>query len=363
MSKRITSFFLLLLFSSSASALTSICSSEFLPLTGVNTLKHEASWSYHDNWFYNMFVEIGSEVEGTDSPSLVDEFEMQVGGSVLQFLDSPADGSYAIRGSVRVGYPLPWGFDGYYQIECPEWVGELANEQGLSDADDSGSSLESATAGDLVRISPAGDCTQAEGIPCSVNAGSLATNAIASTNEATFSDESGPAPVVATGVLDAVGENSLVVRTPVGRYFNIEFDTSPTVTRRSFIDKAAIGPGDTVGIYWASNEEADLGALQVRVYRSQIPPITIGADSLIPSKNPGLELRSIVDSVQLTEKSGLQLVYAQGKSTLLVPENAPVMLVEPASLQDLAPFSVKVRVVAYRTGDGSLQLHTIDILN
>ena len=44
--------------SSSASALTSICSGEVLPLTGLTTLKHEASWSYYDNWFYNMFVEI-----------------------------------------------------------------------------------------------------------------------------------------------------------------------------------------------------------------------------------------------------------------------------------------------------------------
>ncbi|MCP5346324.1 MAG: hypothetical protein R3F41_16940 [Gammaproteobacteria bacterium] len=363
MSQKVTSLIFLLLFSGSVSALTSICSSEFLPQTGMNTLKHEASWSYHDNWFYNMYVEIGSEVEGPESLSVVDEFEMQVGGSVLQFLDGAPDGSYAIRGSVRVGYPLPWGFDGYYQIECPEWAGELVNGHDTNDSSNTEATLESVTAGELVQISPVDSCSQIEGTPCTVDSSSDSSNSITENQNFSGVDNFETPPVVATGTLDAIDDSSLVLRTGVGRYLNIEIDSPPTITRKSLIDETAVRSGDTVGIYWASNEESDTGALQVRVYRNQTPPVTIDIDRLAPSKNPGLELRSIVDNVLLSESNELQLVYAQGKATLLVPQNAPVTLIEPASFDSLVPYNVKVRVTATRAEDGSLRLHSIDLLN
>lgn len=364
MLKNLVSLILFLLFSGTAAAVTSVCSGELLPLTGVSTLKHEVSWSYHDNWFYNMYIEIGSEVEGPVSPSLVDEFEMQVGGSVLHFLENPADGQYTIRGTARVGYPLPWGFDGYYWIECPSWIGEITNDLDESQSSDEESELASVTGGDLNRVSSALSelCTQGEGQLCE-------TDSSGSYYSSTLTDQTNDIAdltsqrIVTTGVLQSLGEESLVVRTAVGRYFNVGFDSSIKITRKVQIDQTEVDPGDTVGIFWASEEESDSGALQISVYRREIPALTIAGAQLSPSKNPGLELRSVVDGIQLTERGNLQLVYGQGATTLLVPEKTPITLVEPAQLSDLVPSGSKVRVTSQLVEDESLQLYALELLN
>ena len=76
---------LCVLASGASYGLASICSGEFLPLAGKNTLKHEVVWSYHDNWFSDMYAEVYTEVAGVKTAKRSDEYLMGNGGSTLQY--------------------------------------------------------------------------------------------------------------------------------------------------------------------------------------------------------------------------------------------------------------------------------------
>ena len=363
MSKHLLIFFSTLILSGTASGLTSICSGEFLPLTGATTLKHETSWSYHDNWFFNMYIKVGSELNGPVSTTLVDEFEMKSGGNVLHFLENPPDGNYTLQGTVQIGYPLPWGFEGYYGIECPKWAGDIVNNDNSPSEGDLEAALKSVSSVEQHRVGPVQDCQAFEGSGCSVEQGSLGG---LMPSEALESDPLvgfiGPR-VSTTGILDAVGAESLTLRTFVGRYVNFTLDPAVKLTRQSVVNHAEIRAGDAVGVYWASANEFDTNALQVRIYKGFTFSFTTTNESIVPAKNPGLELRSVINSVERAAGKSMRLVYANGLATMQIPEDATVTVVEPKHLKDLSPGASFVRVTAQRNEAGQLVAKAIDILN
>ncbi|MCP5348372.1 MAG: hypothetical protein H7A04_16085 [Pseudomonadales bacterium] len=346
--------------SSSASALTSICSGEVLPLTGLTTLKHEASWSYYDNWFYNMFVEISSEVEGSVSTAAADEVQMKEGGSVLHFLDSPPDGSYAIRGSVQIGYPLPWGFDGYYGIECPPWIGDLANaditETNLSEPP----SLKVVTSGVQLVSGASIECPVGEGSGCLLESQSSGTTTVVSgiSPDPIIVNAREYPPEITIGIVDSMDDEHLTVRTSVGRYVKYTLPTALSVYRQTRVDQVAIGDADVVGLVWSSPLDTDTGALIVRIYRNPRQQEISASQVTLLANNPGIELRSAVSEVVRSGERNPRLVYSQETTTLLVPSDASLMVVEPVSLEGITPQLNTIRVVA-QPSDGEIPIARI----
>lgn len=352
---------------STAFGLTSVCSGELLPLTGLNTLKHEASWSYYDNWYYNMFVEISSEVDGPVSPSLVEEVEMEVGGSVLHFLDSPPNGHYTLRGYVQIGYPLSWGFDGYYGIECPSWNGDITNADNVSSTGNDGRLVGVGSGRLSVRVISNLNlgaetlCAETNAASCAVIDAHSAANAAAYSKMLSFSESQLFRRTTTAGIVEAIGEESLVIRTAVGRLVRYAMGNQFQLTRHTSINSSEIGVGDFVGVYWSSANENDSDALSVRVYRGEISPQVSFSEIAVPSKTRGIEFRSVVTSVERFTQGDLRLVYEQGSTTMLVPNSASVTVIEPALLRDLVSFSTEVHVLGQLREDGSLVVRAIEI--
>jgi len=109
-------FLYALISSAAALAMTSVCSGE---VTGSGAvLRHEATWSIHDNWFHNLYLQMSSEVQGPQPAVRVDTLALTLGGQHVHQLPQPQAGHYTMQGQLQVGYPLAWGFDAYYSVAC-----------------------------------------------------------------------------------------------------------------------------------------------------------------------------------------------------------------------------------------------------
>lgn len=355
----------LMALSSGSAALTSVCSGELLPMTGLNTLQHEASWSYHDNWFYNMFVEISSVVDGPVSPSLTDEIEMETGGSALHFLDQPVDGDYTLRGYVQVGYPLPWGFEGYYEIACPGWIGSIENP-GVPHSASEETRLVGLYQGIISESEPMhSSCDSSDAGNCST-ATSVAVVDAQNRNRTypLFVNPSEYRSQTDLGTIEAIDDHGIVIRTQVGRLQSMVLPESLKISKVTKVNDSSVLPGDKVGVYWSSSNKLDADAIQVRVYRDQQGGFSAVPVIALSNESPGMEMRGVVSHIERAGADALRLVYAQGTTTLTIPMGASISLIEDLPFPQLQSLiGQPVTVISQRMTDDSLVVRVIEAKN
>ena len=153
-------------------------------------------------------------------------------------------------------------------------------------------------------------------------------------------------------------DEHLTVRTSVGRYVKYTLPTALSVYRQTRVDQVAIGDADVVGLVWSSPLDTDTGALIVRIYRNPRQQEISASQVTLLANNPGIELRSAVSEVVRSGERNPRLVYSQETTTLLVPSDASLMVVEPVSLEGITPQLNTIRVVA-QPSDGEIPIARI----
>lgn len=353
----------LLILAAPASAMVSICSGEFLSERGVYGVRHEARWSYYDNWFHNLFVEVESEAGGTLAASRRDTYPMSEGGSVVHYLPEVVEGEHRVDGRIQLGYPRDWGFDGYQILECPSWIGllqeELTNEseQALNDIDTAGPAF--GTSVGALSIDSCSLDDESEACQSALSGG----EEMVGSDQRDATDKRGAAQALFSGLIQAVDREGLVLQTLHGAYVTIYLDRNPALTRRTefSLRDARFKAGDQIGMVRIA------GLDEIRVYRDQLWSVESKAPRpWSDTDTGGLEQRAVLQSVELNSdaKSGqLRLTrQEQGVRSYRATEDTVVALIEPATFEDLKAFAGAVRVSASQQADGRLMATRIEIL-
>jgi len=368
------SLFFLLGFSPAIWALTSLCSETLLP-DGRSTLKHETNWSLYDNWFYNLYAQVRTEVEGPAPVSQVNDIPMLAGGHITHLLAEPLDGQYTLRGEVQVGYPAPWGFDGYYTISCPEWEGALAN------ATDEDAEEQSAEIADVSTIPAAAPVTFDDLLASACEGGQdpQACAYLQSLSEAEQQQlvddwrEAQQPMMQAVGFVADVDDQRLTLTTTTGQYYHFILpEDLPGITRHEGARLSAIQEGDHVFVQPSPSDEVAPLVQVVRgeVDRTDLPLMHRPHSRQLVNRAALQSQLAALGSLDLDDEQPLahtiQVTYEQDGSTLNIPAHSVATIISPANLSDLEPLRRYVRVIAYPSTDEqdpTPTVRAVEILN
>lgn len=374
---KLAAAFLCIVSSTSSYGLASLCSSEFLPLAGQTTLTHEVVWSYHDNWFSDMYTEVRTAITPAGAaPSAPlersDHYVMGNGGSALHYLQHPVAGEYSISGSVQIGYPQAWGFDGYFGVACPLWQGHIDNTADNIAADEIASTSSIPAIG--VQTDALIPCSSSVTPECAAIDATLPASGKTGpgTGKPDSADASRRSSIVVTGFIQAADNDVLILFTSTGQYVTFSVPLQYQIARHTDVDVSEVVPGDVVAVVQEPAEGAadktETEVTRLLVYRG-------GTEDAIPTAQPatatehlakavpGVALPGVVKRVGRDALGGtVRLMRGDAETSLRLASHPVVTLITPADFSQLQPFSVEARVVAQPQDDGTLLVRSIEIL-
>lgn len=322
--------------SQTALAVTSVCSGDSSSPSGLTTLRHEATWSLYDNWFYNLHAEVSSNVKGPVSPARVDAYEMNAGGQQSHFLENPVAGDYTLRGQVRVGHPVEWGFDGYHVVECQPWSGRLEGLQEQEEPDGLDSNMDENTVSNHLPLwaGPVDVDTYIKQV-CEIGERKEYCEELLAMNDSerkALEDRLGvskhPTRLV-TGFVAAMDEKEIIIRSTAGHYTRLTLAPGVSLTRHKDALLSEVRQEDFVHI-------------QRTIHRQSHPRVLV--------------LRGDV------RDSPLYRAIDKQDSAAELPADAIVTIVTSAKISEIELIVSYARVVARQLDSGELEVQRIEIL-
>lgn len=319
--------------SSLAMAITSVCSGPLPSDEGGGALRHEATWTLHDNWFHNLSVQMSSAAQGPVSAAREDTVALGLGGQHLHQLAEPDAGHYTVQGQLHIGYPLAWGFDAYYTVACEPWHGEITPLLAETDAD---AEADSGDLSDQTLDALAGIDLDAwlEGICANASQQALCeqVRALSADERQVLAERMSrlqfPLHRV-TGFIAAMDEREIIIRTTAGHYGRFDLAEQVTLTRHTQALYASVQADDWVQVQRAPSAEREA---RVWVFRD-------GTEELPDYRGSG-----------------------QFDQRVELPDDTIVTVIEPAQFRELQPIISYVRVVASVRDDGRLEVQRIEVL-
>lgn len=171
----------------------------------------------------------------------------------------------------------------------------------------------------------------------------------------------------------------LTVRTVAGSVLDIELADHFRLTARSAADPAALKPGAFVGTTAVAQPDGTLLAREVHLFPESMrgngeghrpmdtePGSTMTNATIAAVGEPDAPSRGTINEASVAETATgahqrrLTLRYQGGEKVVLVPDNVPIVMVEPADRSLLAP-GAHVVVFATAKPDGSLVAERVTV--
>jgi hypothetical protein len=167
------------------------------------------------------------------------------------------------------------------------------------------------------------------------------------------------APTRLRGTIAAIAPGALTVATTSGAQVEVALTEPLTVFAVVRIAMSDIKPGSNVGIASLQQADGSLRAVEVTL----IPPgrpvnQTNSAWDLAP--NSRMTNGAVNELVTATDGRTLTVNYGAGEQKIVVPDNAPVVTLEPADRAMLTP-GAHVLVFARKAQDGSFDASRIAV--
>ena len=188
--------------------------------------------------------------------------------------------------------------------------------------------------------------------------GALMPVLLASQLVASVASAQTPAQLVGIrGTIVSVGKDQLVVKSNKGGEQSVALDKDTRVAAISIANINDIKPGSYIGAAGIPQPDGSQKALEVHVF----PPAMAGTGDghrpfdLAPNSTM---TNGTVGDVVASHGRTLTLKYKDGEKKIVVPEDVPVVSIEPGDRSLLAA-GVKVVVRARKNADGSLTANSI----
>jgi hypothetical protein len=143
-----------------------------------------------------------------------------------------------------------------------------------------------------------------------------------------------PAPSRVRGVVDAIDAHELKVTTKGGEKITLKLADDASATIIAPISIEAIKPGSFIGTAAVSQPDGTLKALEIQVFPESMRgvgeghrPWDLGADSSMTNGTVG--------DLKVSNGRMLTLTYKGGEQKVFVPENAPIITYEKATMADV----------------------------
>jgi hypothetical protein len=143
-----------------------------------------------------------------------------------------------------------------------------------------------------------------------------------------------PAPSRVRGVVDSIDAHELKVTTKGGEKVTLKLADDASATIIAPISIEAIKPGSFIGTAAVSQPDGTLKALEIQVFPESMRgvgeghrPWDLGADSSMTNGTVG--------DLKVSNGRMLTLTYKGGEQKVLVPENAPIITYEKATMADV----------------------------
>jgi hypothetical protein len=172
--------------------------------------------------------------------------------------------------------------------------------------------------------------------------------------------------------------SSIQVKSARGDIVNISLPDNARISGRAPSDLSKVTQGAFVGTTAVSQPDGTLFAREVHVFPESMRGTGEGhrpwpgeagstmTNATVSSVAAASASKSTMTNATVTQISGAQggrkitLSYKDGEKTVIVPENAPIVMVEPADRSQLAP-GVHVIVYAATQADGTLAAQRVSI--
>jgi hypothetical protein len=168
-----------------------------------------------------------------------------------------------------------------------------------------------------------------------------------------------PAPTRLRATIDSVTATSMTVTPRNGSPTTVQLPPNVRVSGITIANIADIKPGSYIGTAAAPQPDGTQKALEVHVF----PPSMVGAgegfrpwDSAPNSTMTNGTVGDVVGSKGRT----LTVKYKDGQKTVLVPEDVPIVSIEPGTTALLTP-GAHVIVTATKAADGTLTAVAINV--
>jgi hypothetical protein len=168
-----------------------------------------------------------------------------------------------------------------------------------------------------------------------------------------------PAPTRLRATIDSVTATTLTVTLRDGNPTTVQL---PSAVRVSGITVAKIGdikPGSYIGTAATTQADGTLKALEVHVF----PPSMVGADEGFrpwDSTPSSTMTNGTVGDLVVSHGRTMTIKYQGGEKTVLVPEDVPIVSIEPGT-RALLTRGAHVIVFANKGGDGALTAMSVNV--
>jgi hypothetical protein len=143
-----------------------------------------------------------------------------------------------------------------------------------------------------------------------------------------------PAPARVRGVVDAIDAHELQVTTRTGRKVTMKLAADAGVTFIAPIAIDAIHPGSFIGTAAVSQPDGTLKALEIQVFPEAMRGVGEGHRPWDLGEGSSMTNGTVGD-LKVANGRYLTLTYKGGEQKVFVPENAPIITYESATLADV----------------------------
>jgi hypothetical protein len=198
---------------------------------------------------------------------------------------------------------------------------------------------------------------------------------LAGASAAQMSSSSKPAPEHVRGDIVAVDGNTLTVKSRSGETLKLQLADDVRVTEAKKAGLADVHDGTFIGTTAVQQPDGTLRAIEVHLFPDSMrgtgeghrqwdlsPGSTMTNATVSGASAAGGTPGSTMTNANVAKVEGrkLTLKYSGGEKSVVVPPDATIVKLEPASRSDLRP-GVHLFAIASRQGDGTLRAERVTV--